>query len=442
MNIPFAVPFIGREEEEAVLHVLRSGWITTANEALSFEKEFSAFLCEYQNQIRAGGSGKDAASSASLQRGGLPPHNDSPGNLSALAVNSATSGLHLALEACGVKKGDVVLVPTCTFASDAEVVHYLGAETAFVDSARGAFNMCPAGLESTLKRLNDGKSAYENGGPKGRAAAIIAVHFGGMVCDMAAIMKIARHYNVAVIEDCAHSFPAFSHDKMTAGTIGDVGVFSFYATKTITTGEGGMVVTRNLARSSRMQTMRLHGIDRPIWNRYNANASNDDSGTKTPSWYYQVAAPGYKYNLCDILAAIGRVQLKRAEFLLKERQHIASIYNEHFAGDDNFILPPSNSGNAWHLYPLRVSCKNKNTRDDLFQKLKENGIGASVHFIPLHTMPYYKKLYDLHENDFPNAYENFRTEISLPIFPGMSDEQVKFVIDAARGGKGMGTNRL
>ncbi|GMO49773.1 MAG: DegT/DnrJ/EryC1/StrS aminotransferase family protein [Termitinemataceae bacterium] len=394
MTIPFALPYIGSEEEEAVLKVLRSGWLTTSKEALNFEKEFSEFI-------------------------GARHH--------ALAVNSATSGLHLSLEACGVRSGDVVLVPSCTFASDAEAVRYLGADIAFIDSESGGFNLDPCAVEDTLKRLAAGRSAYKNGGPKGRAAAIIAVHFGGLPCEMQRIKDAASEYGVPVIEDCAHAFPAFSADGRTAGTIGDIGVFSFYATKTITTGEGGMIVTANKEMAERMQVMRLHGIDRPVWNRY--NAASLTSVDKKPSWHYEVVESGFKYNLCDILASIGRVQLKRASWLLGERKKIAAFYDFAFEKNESFVLPPTALGNAYHLYPLRLNSKKcRLTRDELIEKLKENGIGTSVHFIPLHTMPYYKKLYGFTETDFPVAYDNFLREVSLPIFPGMSDDQTEYII--------------
>ncbi|GMO45627.1 MAG: DegT/DnrJ/EryC1/StrS aminotransferase family protein [Termitinemataceae bacterium] len=412
-KIPFAVPFVGKEEEEAVLRVLRSGWLTTACEALSFEKEFSEFLsCTADAQV-------------------LP--------LQALALNSATSGLHLALESCGVAAGDVVLMPSYTFAADAEAARYLGAEVAFIDCAGGAeisppaavptkpcFNMSIAGLERTLSRLASGQTAYEWGGPSGRPAAVIAVHFGGLVCDIERIVNIAHNYGVKVIEDSAHAFPAKTQDGRWAGTIGDVGVFSFYATKTITTGEGGMLITRNADIANRVSLMRLHGIDRPIWNRYNVQGLQ----SKSPPWYYEVTEPGYKYNLCDILAAIGRVQLKRATALLAERRKIAARYDEAFAAYEGFVLPPTDLGDARHLYPLRIiqSASCCPSRNDIIDSLRENGIGVSVHFIPLHTMPYYKKRYNLKDDHFPYAYENFCGEISLPIFPGLSKEQIERII--------------
>jgi len=387
-DIPFARPFIGREEEEAALRVLRSGWLTTGAEALAFEKEFSAFLQSPISNII-----------------------DTP--IYCLAVNSATSGLHLALEAVGVGPGDLVLVPSLTFTATAEVVRYLGADPVFVDVAPGTFHMDPLMLKQTLERL-----------PEGKAKAVIPVHYGGLLCDMKAITEIARRHGLRVIEDAAHSFPAFA-DGSFAGTKGDVGVFSFYATKTITTGEGGMVVTQDREIAERISVMRSHGIDRSVWNRY--------SDTKA-SWYYEVVEAGYKYNLPDILAAIGRVQLSRAEDLLRARVEIAAAYDTALAGDDRFLLPPTGPGDARHLYPLRLNLERAGvSRNTFIEKLKGAGIGVSVHFIPLHTMPFYKNRYQLSEEDFPQTMKSYRREISLPIWPGMTGDQVERVIAAVRG---------
>jgi dTDP-4-amino-4,6-dideoxygalactose transaminase len=381
--IPFARPFIGREEEEAVLNVLRSGWLTTGKEALAFEKEFAAFL-----NIKH-----------------------------ALAVNSATSGLHLALEACGVTSGDLVLVPSYTFTSTAEVVRYLGAIPVFVDTVPGAFLMDPKALEAVLYRLSRGRGAYPKGGPRGKAKAVIPVHVGGLPCDMRAILTVARTYSLKVIEDAAHAFPSRMDTGSFAGTSGDAGVFSFYATKTITTGEGGMVVTANDETAARISIMRCHGIDRGIWNRY--------TDTKA-SWYYEVVEAGYKYNLPDLLAAIGRVQLKRAWKLLEMRRAVAAFYDKAFGDDEHFLIPPTGPGDARHLYLLRLRPGGLSvSRDEFMQKLQENGLGVSVHFIPLHTMPYYKNLYQFSDEDFPESLQSYKNVISLPIWPGMTGTMVE-----------------
>ncbi|GHV70197.1 spore coat protein [Spirochaetia bacterium] len=395
LTIPFALPFIGKEEEEAALRVLRSGWLTTGKEALAFEEEFATFL-----------------------GGGVTGEKNS---LRCLAVNSATSGLHLALEASELGPGDLALVPAYTFTSTAEVVRYLGAETIFVDCAPGSFNMDPAALEKTLQRLEAGLLPYPRGfGPRGRPKAVLPVHFGGLPCDMDAIMTIARKYGLKVIEDAAHAFPSKIAPNSYAGTIGDAGVFSFYATKTITTGEGGMVVCRDPAMAERISRMRLHGIDRNVWNRYtDAKAS----------WYYEVQDAGYKYNMPDILATIGRVQLTRAVDLLRQREEMARRYNEAFGEEPALILPPSGSGNAWHLYPLSLrQDRLKISRDVFIEKMKAEGIGVSVHFIPLHVMPYYKNRYGFIDDDFPRALRNFKGEISLPLWPGMGEDKIERVI--------------
>jgi len=399
-DIPFARPFIGREEEEAALRVLRSGWLTTGGEALAFEKEFAAFLQTAVN-------------------GNTPPPRGEGGydtkknnGLRCLAVNSATSGLHLALEACGVGPGDMVIVPSLTFTATAEVARYLGADPVFVDVAPGTFHIDPAALEETLERL-----------PKGKAKAVIPVHYGGLPCDMNAVMDIARRYGLKVIEDAAHSFPSLVGNSF-AGTVGDVGVFSFYATKTITTGEGGMLVTHDGEIAERVSIMRSHGIDRSVWNRY--------SDTRA-SWYYEVVEAGYKYNLPDLLAAVGRVQLSRAWDFLRARKDIAAAYDTAFAGDDRFLLPPTGPGDARHLYPLRLNLRRTGvSRDTFIERLKTAGIGVSVHFIPLHTMPFYKNRYQLAEEDFPETMKSYRQEISLPIWSGMTGEQVERVIAAVR----------
>jgi dTDP-4-amino-4,6-dideoxygalactose transaminase len=356
----------------------------------------------------------------------------------ALAVNSATSGLHLALESLGIGPGDLVLAPSYTFTSTAEVVRYLGAEAVFVDIGPGSFHMDPRALERTLQRLSAGLPAYaprrgdtgEGFGPRGQAKAVIPVHIGGLPCDMASIMEIAGRYGLGVVEDAAHAFPARFPDGSWAGTIGDLGVFSFYATKTITTGEGGMVLTRNKALASRIAVMRSHGIDRAVWNRYTDSKA---------SWYYEVVEPGFKYNLPDILAAIGRVQLSRARDLLGKRRAIGARYDGAFGGEPALALPPTGPGDARHLYPLGFNPEGAAgspaaalTREKFIEKLQDAGIGVSVHFIPLHIMPYYKKRYDLEEADFPESLRRFRMTISLPIWPGMEERQVETVIAAVK----------
>ena len=413
-GVPFARPFIGGEEEEAALRVLRSGWLTTGVEALVFEQEFQAFL----------------SNSAGGARSGVPSEKRAAEGIHCLAVNSATSGLHLALEACGVGEGDLVLLPSYTFASTAGVVRNLGADPVFVDTVPGGFHIDPAALEETLKEFISAAPrraclppAYRQFRGK-KPKAVIPVHYGGLPCDMPAIMDIARRYDLKVIEDAAHSFPSRLGDGSWAGTAGDAGVFSFYATKTLTTGEGGMVVCKNDGLAGRVSLMRSHGIDRSVWNRYTDTAA---------SWYYEVVEAGYKYNLPDLLAAVGRVQLSRARDLLAMRREIAAAYDAAFEGDECFLIPPGGEGDARHLYPLRLSPEAlRISRDDFIQKLKERDIGVSVHFIPLHIMPFYKNRYSLAGEDFPETMRSFKREISLPIWPGMSAGQVGRVISVVK----------
>jgi len=415
-TIPFARPFIGAEEEEAVLRVLRSGWLTTGTEAIQFEKEFASFFI---NRIPENIKGPQGV------------QKEAEKGITALAVNSATSGLHLALEACNVGPGDIVITSTYTFTPTAEVVRYLGAHVVFIDVAPNSYLMNVTSLERTLKRLSQGLPAYpprpghqdpeEGFGPRGIVKAIIPVHVAGCACDMDAILNLAHTYNAKVIEDAAHAFPSQLADGRWVGLLGDIGVFSFYATKTITTGEGGMIVTRDQNLAQRISIMRSHGIDRSIWNRY--------TDTKA-SWKYAVVAPGYKYNMPDVLAAIGRVQLGRAIQLLEMRRAIAERYNRAFFIIPDLLVPPDSPENAWHLYPIRLAgLWGKKVRDQFIIRLQELGIGVSVHFIPLHTMPYYGSLYNLEETDLPNAVDTFSRSISLPIWPGMDNNQVDRVID-------------
>jgi dTDP-4-amino-4,6-dideoxygalactose transaminase len=373
--IPFALPDIGREEEEAVIRVLRSGWLTTGGESKAFEEEFGRFV----------GS----------------PH--------ALAVNSATSGLHLALEALGVGPGDRVLTTPYTFTASAEVVRYLGADPEFVDIERESFAVDPDGIE---RALADRKG-------KGRVAAILPVHIAGEVRGMDRILSISRRYGIPVVEDSAHAFPSKTAGGY-AGTLGRIGVYSFYATKTITTGEGGMIVTEDEGLSRRMGIMRLHGIDREIWNRYTS---------KDASWRYGVVEAGYKYNMTDLAAALGRVQLRRAEEFLDKRAAIARRYREAFRDRDYLVLPAESEGHAWHLFLLRID-ESKLTidRDEYIERLRELGIGTSVHFIPLHLHPYWRDRYGLKRDDFPESVKKFGSSISIPIYPALTEARVERII--------------
>lgn len=397
--IPFALPSLGPEEERAVVEVLRSGWITTGRVTQAFERELAQMI----------------------------------GARHALAVSSATAGLHLALEALGVSRDDFVLTTPYTFTATAEVARYLGAHPRFVDVDPVTMNM-DAGLAaealhgSRPGRRSTGRGSRRGGPGRGRIAAILPVHFGGLPCDMERLLAAADEQGVPAVEDAAHAFPVRVRlpggAVRFAGSAGRIGVYSFYATKTITTGEGGMVVTDDDELARRISLMRLHGIDREVWARYTSSH---------PSWEYQVVEAGYKYNLTDIASAIGRVQLQKATAFLERRRAIASAYLSAFADADWLRLPVGSQEHAWHLFTLRINPGRLTIgRDEFIRSLMEHGIGASVHFIPLHIMPYYRRLYGFKPEDFPNALEAFETVVSLPIYPALSDDQVERIIDTVK----------
>jgi dTDP-4-amino-4,6-dideoxygalactose transaminase len=374
--IPFYRPSIDREEEEAVLSVLRSGWLTTGEVTLQFEREFAA-------------------------RAGVDY---------ALAVNSATAGLHLCLEAAGVRENAKVATSPYTFAATAEVIRYLGADPLFVDIDEESYNLSPECLEKALPKEDS-------------IAAVIPVHVGGLPCRMNTIVEIAETRGALVIEDAAHCLPQ-EGQKDAPGTLGAMGVYSFYATKPITTGEGGMIITRDAELAHRMSMMRLHGIDRDVWNRYTS---------RDASWYYEVKEPGFKYNLTDLASSLGRVQLRKSEGFHLARERIARMYLGGLAGLDYLRLPANDPNHSWHLFQIRlVPAKLTVDRDRFVDALMEKGIGVSVHFIPLHIMPYYRRTYGLKERDYPVALKCYLETISLPIYPDLEDEQVERVITAIK----------
>lgn len=375
--LPFALPDIGEEEITEVVSALRSGWVTTGPKTKQFEADFSAYL---------------------------------GGGLESISVNSATAGLHLALEACGIKEGDEVITTPYTFTATAEVIRYLGAHPVFVDINPETFNIDPKKIEAKIT-------------PKTRA--IMPVHFAGLACEMNEILAIARKHNLKVIEDAAHSLPTRYKDKIIGTLESDVTVFSFYATKTITTGEGGMIVTRNAELAKRCKTMRLHGINRDAFDRY--------TSTK-PAWYYEVVAPGFKYNLTDIASSLGIHQLRKADRFQKTRQEMAEKYISAFKGMDLIMPPGAQPGDlhAWHLFVMRLGDSVKHTRDEFIQKMADLKIGTSVHFIPLHLQPYWKETYKLQDTDFPHALKNFQRAVSLPLYTKMTSADQDRVIAAVK----------
>jgi len=373
--LPFALPDIGDEEIAEVVESLRSGWLTTGPKTRQFEKDFAAYL----------GS-----------------------EVEAVAVSAATAGLHLALEACGIGPGDEVITTTYTFTATAEVIRYLGADPVFVDIDPHTLNIDVSLIEDAITP---------------RTKAIIPVHFAGLACDMNEIISLARKYNLKVVEDAAHALPSSYHGQLIGTLESDVTVFSFYATKPLATGEGGMVATRNKEIADRCRVMRLHGINRDAFDRYIADK---------PSWYYEVIAPGFKYNMTDLAASVGIHQLKKLNSMQAKREAMADRYNKAFNGLP-LTLPASpliNDFHAWHLYVIRLNNNAKISRDDFIAEMFRRGIGCSVHFIPLHLHPYWRDTYNLKAEDFPCAYDAFKRAVSLPLYTRMTEEDQERVINA------------
>lgn len=374
--LPFALPDVGDEEIEAVGEAIRSGWLSSGPQVQAFESAFAETI----------GDG-----------------------IHAIAVNSATAGLHLAVEALGLGPGDEVLVPTWTFTATAEVVRYVGAKPVFVDADRETLNIDLAAAEAAVTP---------------RTRAVLPVHFAGLPVDPTALRSFAHAHDLRVVEDAAHAFPACRSGLKVGAGDSEATVFSFYATKTMTTGEGGMLLTRQDELARRARVMRLHGISRDAFDRYRSNV---------PSWRYDVIAPGFKYNMTDMAASIGLVQLRRSEDMRRRRERIAHRYLE-----DLNALPldlPSEGGaddvHAWHLFVVRV--REQAGRDRLVQRLSSAGVGTSVHFIPLHMQPYWRDTYGLCDSQYPVASQEFERVISLPLYSAMTDDDVSRVIAAVRG---------
>jgi dTDP-4-amino-4,6-dideoxygalactose transaminase len=326
----------------------------------------------------------------------------------AIALNSCTAALHLALEAIGIRENDEVITSPYTFAASAEVIRYFGAKPVLVDVDAETFNIRPELVEAAITD---------------RTRAVIPIHIAGRSADMDPLLAICRPRGIAVIEDAAHSFPTTYKGRMI-GSFGDMTCFSFYATKTITTGEGGMICTDNDEWADRCRIMSLHGISRDAWKRYTAEGN----------WYYEIVAPGFKYNLTDIASALGLAQLRKAESMAKRRRDIALRYNEAFGQVDSLQVPTEGDDrHAWHLYMLRLRLDRlSNDRGRVVEELRARNIGTSVHFIPLHIHPYYRELYGYAPDDFPVAHGEYLREISLPIYSKMSDADVADVIRAVR----------
>lgn len=377
--LPFALPEIGDEEIAEVIDTLRSGWVTTGPKARRFEQAFVEYLGDQ--------------------------------GLHAIAVNSATAGLHLALEALGIGPGDEVITTTHTFTATAEVVRYLGADVKLVDIDPTTLNIDLAAAEAAITP---------------RTKAIMPVHYAGLAVDMDAVHALARKHGLKVVEDAAHALPTTWRGQLIGLHASDAVVFSFYANKTMTTGEGGMLVTRDAQLAARAKVMRLHGINRDAFDRFTA---------KVPSWYYEIVAPGFKYNLTDIAAALGLHQLKRLPGFQVRREQIAQRFDEALA-DLPIILPPrpqvAGDTHAWHLYVIRLSDEARIDRDALIDSLFADGIGVSVHYIPLHLHPYWRERYLLKPEQFPHSQKAYERMVTLPLYTRMTDADVERVITAVR----------
>lgn len=377
-QIPFAKVFIGDNERKYIKEVLDSGWLTTAGKTLEFEKRFAQYV----------------------------------GAKYACAVNSCTAALHLGIDALGIQPGEKVFVPSMTFTASAEVIRYMNADPVFLDTEYLSNLITPEILEDAIQKHPDVKY-------------LIVVHYGGQAANMPEIMKICHHHNIKILEDAAHAFPASLNGKMV-GSFGDITCFSFYANKTITTGEGGMLVTDDEQMYKRVKTMRLHGINRDIWDRFTA---------KVPSWEYDVVEAGYKYNMPDVNAAIGLGQLEQAEIFRAERQKAVAYYFNHLADVEAIDLPLSHikpEEHAWHLFPLVLNEKSKISRNQLIEKLSETGIGTSVHYKPLHQMTYYKERYNLQASDYPNAEKTWQGNFSLPLYPFMEEDDLAYICETLK----------
>jgi perosamine synthetase len=373
MTVPFHVAAVGEEEAQAAADVIRSGWLTMGQRTFEFERKFAAYVGA--------------------------PH--------AIAVVSGTAALHLALEAFGIQAGDEVLLPTTTFTATAEVVCYLGAKPVLVDVEPHTMNLDPS---DAARRITS------------RTKAIIPVHIAGVPCEMQQIQDLASAHGLRVVEDAAHALPASYHGT-PIGALSEVTAFSFYATKTLTTGEGGMLTTGNDQIAERMRIMRLHGIEREAWKRYSGDGS----------WFYEVLEAGFKYNMTDIAAAIGLVQLGKCDDLSTARHAVAERYTAAFSGIASLQVPDNHTDRktSWHLYVLRIRPENLSIdRDRFIAELKNRGIGTSVHFIPLHLHPFYQKQFGYKPGDFPQAEAEYARAFSLPIYPTMTDAEINAVINA------------
>ena len=373
--LPFSPPAIDDEEIAEVVDTLRSGWITTGPKTREFEQAFASSL-------------------------------EAPG---ALALNSCTAGLHLSLVASGVGPGDEVITTPMTFAASVNVVEHVGARPVLVDVEPDTLNIDPKLVEAAI---ND------------RTRAILLVHYAGHPVDLDPIMELACHHDLLVIEDAAHALPA-RYKGRPIGSGSNPTSFSFYATKNLTTGEGGML-TGDPAFLEKARCYSLHGLSRDAWNRY----------AERGNWFYNVATPGFKYNMSDIQASMGLCQLAKLDRFQKRRREIVTAYGEAFRDLPEFLELPAERtmvDHAWHLYVLRLNLDRLTIeRGRFIEMLKERNIGSSVHFIPIHVHSHYRDKYNFLASDFPVAFSNYQRMVSLPLNPTMTDADVADVIEAVR----------
>jgi dTDP-4-amino-4,6-dideoxygalactose transaminase len=373
--LPFSQPDIGQTEIDEVVDTLRSGWITTGPRTKEFERRFAEYV----------------------------------GARHAIAVNSCTGGLHVALAAAGIGPGDEVIVPTMTFCATANVVVHLGATPIIVDVEPDTLNIDPQGLETAVTP---------------RTKAVIPVHMYGHPCDMDRISEIAKTHRLLVVEDAAHAVAAEWQGRRI-GSLSSATAFSFYATKNLTTAEGGMITTDDDEYAEEMRIWTLHGISHDAWKRYSAEGS----------WYYEVVAPGFKYNLTDLQSALGLHQLARLEVMTQRRTELAASYHAGLCDLSEIELPAVRSGirHAWHLYVIRLRLEMlRIDRADFIEHLKSEGIGTSVHFIPLHRQPYYRDRFGFRPSGFPVADAAYERLISLPLYTRMTERDVDDVVEAVR----------
>lgn len=391
--VKFFRPSIGTEEIDEVVECLKSGWLTTAGRTKSFEADFAKYV----------------------------------GAAHAVALNSCTAALHLALEAIGLKEGELVFVPAMTFAATADVVRYFNATPVLVDCRMDDFNMDMGKLAETIEALKSGRAV--KGVPKDHKGfrAVMPVHYGGQVADVLECRRLCEANGMSMVEDCAHTCPAYFKDAAgnwaMAGSGADIACYSFYANKTITTGEGGMATTGNAQWADRMRVMSLHGMSKDAWKRF----------SKSGSWRYDIVAPGFKYNLTDIAAAIGIHQLKKADAFWEARRKVAAAFTARLAGIPGILTPVERPDrrHSWHLYAIRlVEADAGIPRDEFIDRMTEAGVGLSVHYTPLHMFSYYRERYGYVEGDMPVAATLGRQFVSLPIYPSMTDSELDKVCAA------------